>query len=185
VEQATTLTLAPGEKALTDARARILEEIFDTHQARLYRLARRLSSDPEEAKDLVQEAFLRLVRHDPLGRVGVAGAEAWLVRVLVNLCRDRMRRERVRGRRGHADADHVGVPAAAEPAAIARATVAAALARLPARRRAVVVLHEIEERDTGEIAKLLGLSRVTVRWHLHAARKQLRIWLGGKEASHD
>ncbi len=65
-----------------------LGELFDAHQARLYRLARRLSGDPEEARDLVQETFLRAARRRSLP-ARETGREAWLVRVLVNLCRDR------------------------------------------------------------------------------------------------
>ena len=63
-----------------------------------------------------------------------------------------------------------------------RQAVAAALARLPARRRAVVVLHELEERDVPEIARLLGLARPTVRWHLAAARRELRRLLTTEDA---
>jgi len=65
-----------------------LGELFDAHHQRLYRLARRISRDPEEARDLVQETFLRAARHErPLAR-GTLDEEAWLVRTLVNLCRD-------------------------------------------------------------------------------------------------
>jgi RNA polymerase sigma-70 factor (ECF subfamily) len=70
----------------------------------------------------------------------------------------------------------------AEGAAVARATVRKALLRLPARRRAVIVLRELEGLDTGEVARTLGMSRVTVRWHLHAARKDLRRILGVGES---
>ena len=85
-----------GEAALTLATGRMetaperLAALFDTHHQRLYRLARRLAGDADEARDLVQETFLRAARarRVPEGR---AGEEAWLVRVLVNLCRDRWR----------------------------------------------------------------------------------------------
>ena len=48
-----------------------------------------------------------------------------------------------------------------------------ALARLPARLRAVVVLHELEELPVAAVARLLGIAAVTVRWHLLAARREL------------
>ena len=66
-------------------------ELFDRHQERLYRLARRLSYDAEEAKDLVQDTFLRVARR-PLSIPRTAEPEeAWLVRIMVNLSPDRHR----------------------------------------------------------------------------------------------
>ena len=49
----------------------------------------------------------------------------------------------------------------------------ARLTRLSPRRRAVVVLHELEGRPSREVARLLGIAEVTVRWHLLAARREL------------
>ncbi len=154
-----------------------LGQLFDTYHTRLYRLARRLSRDPEEARDLVQDCFLRLARRAGSIPESESGAEAWLVRTLVNLCRDRQRRLRVR--RAHYEQPEVSHgPATPESNVVARLSVEAALARLTPRRRAVVVLHELEELETHEVAGLLGLSRATVRWHLHAARRDLRTILG-------
>ena len=155
-----------------------LGELFDAHHARLYRLARRLSSEPEEARDLVQEAFLRAARSPGRLPAGAAAAEAWLVRVLVNLCKDRRRRLAVRSRSAPLLKPSEAADGSPESAAVARATVQAGLARLSPRRRAVVVLHELEGADVADVARLLGVSRVTVRWHLAAARRDLREFLG-------
>ncbi|HEV8631516.1 MAG TPA: RNA polymerase sigma factor [Thermoanaerobaculia bacterium] len=149
-----------------------LEQLFAAHHRRLHRLALRLLGDVEEARDLVQETFVRAAR--AIGRVpGVEpGAEAWLVRVAVNLCRDRRRRQAVR--RLHAAPLPPEVAASDEEAPrIARWTVRAALRSLPPRRRAIVILHELEGRTTSEIASLLGTRPVTVRWHLAIARREL------------
>ncbi len=155
-----------------------LGELFDTHQARLYRLARRLSPDPEEARDLVQETFLRAARNSERIPATTRGGEAWLVQVLVNLNRDQGRRRGVRQRSAvllQPVEEGGGNP---EAAAVARATVEAGLARLSPRRRAVTVMHELEGQDVADVARLLGISRVTVRWHLSAARRDLREFLG-------
>lgn len=169
-----------GPAAAVEDDGRRLAAAFDAHHRRLFLLALRLLFDREEAKDALQETFLRAAR---AGRglprpTDEAEAEAWLVRVLVNVCRDRRRRAQVRARFVPDPP-----PAAPDPAerAAAKQAVAAALARLPARRRAVVVLHELEERDVPEIARLLGLARPTVRWHLAAARRELRRLLAAEE----
>jgi RNA polymerase sigma-70 factor (ECF subfamily) len=165
------------------APAERLGRLFDAHHQRLYRLARRMTGDAEEGRDLVQEAFLRAARRPASIPWPEAAAEAWLVRVVVNLCRDRHRRRGVREARRH----RLPRPlAGAEPesTALARATVEAALSRLSPRQRAVVLLRELEDRPTAEVARLLGLTRVTVRWHLAQARKTLARWLlaGGAPA---
>jgi RNA polymerase sigma-70 factor (ECF subfamily) len=147
-----------------------LARLFDAYQERLFRLARRLSADREEARDLVQETFLRAARRPSALPDGAE--EAWLVRTLVNLCRDRFRRLGVRSR-VHESLRREEETAHPEEAAVARATVRAALARLTPRRRAVIVLHELEGISAREVARLLGIAEVTVRWHLLAARREL------------
>jgi RNA polymerase sigma-70 factor, ECF subfamily len=152
-------------------RADRLAELFEAHRERLWRLARRMCRDAEEARDLVQEAFVRLARLARGAPADDRHAEAWLVKTLVHLCRDRERHLRVRRR-------HAMQPCAAssdrETSAVARLAVQDALARLSPRRRAVVALHDLEGQTTPEIARLLGVAPVTVRWHLHAAHRDLR-----------
>ncbi len=133
-----------------------------------------MAGSSEDARDLVQDAFFRAARRTRSIPVEESAAEAWMFRILVNLCRDRFRKTAVRRRLRHAL--ERPVPAAPDPesAAVARVTVATALAELPAKRRAVVVLAELEGLPTRRIARLLGCSEVTVRGHLALARRQLR-----------
>jgi RNA polymerase sigma-70 factor (ECF subfamily) len=157
-----------------------LAGLFDAHHQRLFRLALRLSADREEARDLVQEAFLRAARRP--GAVPAGAEEPWLVRTLVNLCRDRHRRLGVRTRvheslRGDRETEHP------ENAAVIRAAVRTALGRLAPRRRAAIVLHELDGLPVREVARLLGVGEVTVRWHLMAARRELARLLAKEEMS--
>jgi RNA polymerase sigma-70 factor (ECF subfamily) len=154
----------PGER---------LGRLYEAQHQRLYRLALRMARDAEEARDLVQETFLRLARRPGALPAGERDGEAFLVRVLVNLCRDRFRRLEVRGR-GAARLDAPRSTRDGESAALAKDAVRRALSTLAPRRRAVVVLAELEERTTGEIASMLGVSKVTERWHLAAGRAALR-----------
>ena len=75
-----------------------LATLFDTHADRLYRLARRLTSSGDDARDLVQEAFLRAAASLTMTTLlaGLANEEAWLGRVLVNIQRDQLRKAEVR-----------------------------------------------------------------------------------------
>jgi RNA polymerase sigma factor (sigma-70 family) len=171
-----TASEAALEPTLDSPRER-LAALFDTHHQRLFRLARRMALESEEARDLVQETFLRAARRPAAVPSGEPAGEAWLVRVLVNLCRDRFRRLAVRARARRDFGREPGASAHPEPAVLARAAVQAALARLSPRRRAVVVLHELEEVPVERVARLLGISQVTVRWHLAAARKDLATLL--------
>jgi RNA polymerase sigma-70 factor (ECF subfamily) len=152
-----------------------LGALFEAHHGRLYRLARRLVSSPEEARDLVQDTFLRVARAPASVPTGMPHEEAWLVRVLINLCRDRWRRQDTwrRHRERRDPGSTAQVERHPEAALIAQATVWRALMMLPPRRRAVVVLHEIEGASTVEIAGLLGIAAVTVRWHLARGRQHL------------
>jgi RNA polymerase sigma factor (sigma-70 family) len=100
------------------------------------------------------------------------------VRVLVNLQRDAWRRSAVRTRH---DLEAVAArPSAgdAEAAFVARATIWPALDALAPRRRAVIVLHELEGLSVPAIAGLLGVAAVTVRWHLSRGRRELARALG-------
>lgn len=148
--------------------------LFDTHEDKLYRLARRLTTNADDAHDLVQETFLRAAQSMSSIPAG-ADAFAWLVRVLINIRRDQWRKRLVRTRA----AVIVGRPSdvvtsTAESALIAKQAVRTALDALAPRRRAIVVLSEIDGMSPHEIAKLLGLAIMTVRWHLSMARRELK-----------
>jgi DNA-directed RNA polymerase specialized sigma24 family protein len=151
------IAMAASDGAGEDLRAR-LGVLFDTHHARLYRLARRLCNSAEDARDLVQDAFLRAARSPHSIPDGTPNEEAWLVRVLINLARDRWRKQAVEKR---------ALPL------VAHATVWSALGRLPPRRRAIVVMYELEGMEITAIAAMLNVAPVTVRWHLSRGRREL------------
>src|SRR5258708_31248781 len=75
-----------------------LSAVFDAHHERLYRLARRLAPNADDALDLVQETFLKAARAPAAIPRGLTSEEAWLVRVLINIRRDQWRKAAVRKR---------------------------------------------------------------------------------------
>src|SRR5262245_51691302 len=110
-----------------------LGALFDAHHQRIHRLARRLTRTPEDARDVVQDTFLRAARAPRSIPRGSSNEEAWLVRVLVNICRDRWRHQSVRARA--AAERHVPEPDPVDPerALVARSMVWQALDALPPR----------------------------------------------------
>lgn len=167
------LTLA--RETASDSPGTRLAELFDRHHQRLYRLARRLTGTREEAQDLVQETYLRVARSPSAVPAGPRSEEAWLVRVLVNVCRDQWRRKASRRRldeRYRGAAGHVAI-ADPENVLIAQTTVWRALQQLAPRRRTALILYELDGVGIPEIARLLGVSAITVRWHLSRGRKEL------------
>jgi RNA polymerase sigma factor (sigma-70 family) len=158
--------------ALRGPSAERLSGLFDAHYDRLYRLARRLVPSADAARDLVQEAFLKAARAPASIPADAAGEEAWLVRVLINVQRDEWRKTAVRRR--HEEASRASrVTSDEEAVLVARATVWHALDRLTPRRRAVLVMHELDGLAIPAIASLLGVSAITVRWHLSKGRADL------------
>ena len=151
---------------------------FDRHHAALWRFALRLTSNPDDAHDAVQETFLRALKAT-LPREPRA-VEAWLMQTLVNHCRDQYRRQRVRRLyREHVTREDRSVASPhPESEAHAQWLLDEAIRSLSVRRRAVLVLHELEGRKVAEIAGNLGIREATVRWHLALAKRCVREALG-------
>lgn len=156
--------------------------LFDAHHQRLYRLARRMARSADDAHDVVQETFLRAARSPGSIPYGATHEEAWLVRVLVNICRDRWRHTAVRTRAVNEGHVRAAAPVSPEAGILAKAMVEQALAALPPRRRAILVMYELEGAPIPAIAKMLGVTPVTVRWHLSMGRREMAKTLKGGNA---
>jgi RNA polymerase sigma-70 factor (ECF subfamily) len=142
------------------------------HQRRAYGVARAIVLSHEDAEDAVQEGFLRayqaLDRFDPGQSFG-----AWLNRIVANAALDLARRKKVRVVEELSDS----MPSPfRDPAVDAelRARLQGALAQLPERSRAVIVLHDVEGFTHAEIGEMLGIPGGTARSDLHHARQRLR-----------
>jgi RNA polymerase sigma-70 factor (ECF subfamily) len=144
------------------------------------RVGARLRS-ADEAGDVVQEAFVRLLGSHPAGRLREPGA--FLNRIVRNLLIDRSRR--LMNRAVHVPPEGEDEPATpatqAEGMELAdmRIRYRTALATLPARMRQVFILHRVEELSYGEIARKLDISIRTVEWHMAQAIVRLGKELGG------
>ncbi len=174
--------------ALRRGDERAYEQLVRTHAGRLLTVARRLLRNDEDARDAVQEAFLLAFRGLPAFGERCR-LSTWLHRILVNAA---LMKLRTRDRKPEApiddllprylpDGHHVEqfdewrMPG---PQRLmrdeARAAVRAAIDQLPESYRTILVLRDIDELDTGEVAEMLGISQNAVKIRLHRARQALR-----------
>jgi len=142
------------------------------HQQRAYLVARSVVLTREDAEDAVQEGFLRayqaLDRFDSAQSFG-----AWLNRIVANAALDLSRRRKVRAAEELSDTHPDVFRDPAEDREL-RERLQSALATLPERARAVLVLHDIEGFTHAEIGELLGIPGGTARSDLHHARQKLK-----------
>jgi len=162
------------DSATRPAADQAIAAIYAREGTRLVGLARVLAADMDAGEDLAQEVFVRALRalqrdpdylHEPVW--------PWLRTTLVRLVierRRRIQREMSRLARVARASDSVEWPAAT-------ADVATALAELPPRMRACVVLRYCEDLSTIDVARTLGCAPGTVVVQLREARKRLRLWL--------
>lgn len=153
----------------------------------LYRTAARLSRSPDDARDLVQETFLRAYRTFDSFQDGT-NAKAWLFTILSSILANRWRAERRAPAEvqvddldaAFGDAVAAGVPDA-ERALLERLDASpeidAALRSLPDTHRAVVLMVDVEELSYEEAAAALDCPVGTVRSRLARGRKQLFLAL--------
>ncbi len=158
-------------------------ELVERYQQRAFRIARHLTPNDEDARDLAQEAFLRVFRS--IDRFDFEYSfSTWLHRIVTNLAIDHLRRRRVaaKGLGGHDEADDLesefdpvdrraATPADRLEAAETGRRVRECIAALAPHFQSVLMLREIEGLPCNEIAKLVGATHVTVRWRLHRGRK--------------
>lgn len=152
------------------------------HAGMVRRLTLSVLRHPEDADDAAQEAFFSA--WTALDRFDERQALApWLARIAVNAARDLHRRRNVRSA---APLEVVQVVSSDAPDrqagdAMLRVRLDSALATLPDRQRAALVLFEVEGYAAAEIGAILDIPEGTVRSDVFHARRKLRTLLGEKE----
>lgn len=163
-----------------------LNELVATYESALLRHAARLTGNAAAAEDVVQNAFIKLIRRWKGPLAPSPPLAGWLYRVVHNEAVDHVRHE---ARRHELYASHARDRATRQAAEVARppepseraAAAAAALARLPERERLLVTLKVYEDKSYREIAEIAGLSVGNVGFILHHAMKKLARILQGEE----
>ena len=167
--------------ALGDERA--IRWILSRYRDRVVRLAAHVLHNSREAEDVAQEAFVKAFRQIAQFR-GESGFYAWLYRIVINLCLDRMRRKCASS---ETPLDGT-MPSliATTPDIEKRLAVEQVLNSLTPPMRAALVLREVEGLEYAEIAAVLQIPVGTVRSRLNTAREQFRRrWMALlREADH-
>lgn len=193
--------VARGEQApLRQEEAALIERIrrgdrqafrvlVDRYQRRVYTLALGFVRDPDEARDISQEAFLKVYRHLDTFH-GQSNFYTWLYRITVNLCIDLRRKagrdnqaefdERIAHEEAGSPADQISPgrlrfdPAKALHNRELRERLNAALEQLSESHRSVLLLREVEGLSYKEIAEVLECPEGTVMSRLFHARRQMQ-----------
>ena len=181
--------------ALLVARARAgdataFERIMLETERKVVATAWRMLGNREDARDATQEVYLRVYKY--LDRFKPEqDFQGWLYRITINVCRDAARKRRgadvkgsgefasTQGGYEHNPAESVSPEADAEENALRaqqRSMMMRALATLPEKERAALVLRDLEGLTTEEVARVLGSRPVTVRSQICSARAKLKIY---------
>jgi RNA polymerase sigma-70 factor, ECF subfamily len=166
-----------------------VDELVRRTYSGAYTLAFRLTGNEDDARDAVQDAYLRAYRGLRQFR-GDAQFTTWLYRITAN-CSATLLAQRARTRTETLpdDAPVVDLRPDHDPETRMsdedeRARVARALARLPWRLRQVIVLRDIYDMAHGSIASELGISEAAAKVRVHRARRRLRDLLAPDQAEH-
>lgn len=139
--------------------AAAFRDVVDAHAVTLHRIATRMIGDAVEAEDLAQEALTRLWQHAGRWQAGGPGIGAWLTRVTMNLCLDRLRKRKF--------SSDEAVPERPDEAPLApeliaaeqqRQRVVAAIAALPDNQRAAIVLTYYEDKPNVAAAEAMEMN---------------------------
>jgi RNA polymerase sigma-70 factor, ECF subfamily len=156
-------------------------ELVLRYERRLMRVIGQFVSDSIQVEDLAQETFIRafqrLDQFDPSRRFG-----PWLFRIGVNLTLDYLRRRKRRGWWAlftDSTGDRAPDPACSDPRETLDLSqeVQRVLEQLPENYRTVLVLRDLENFSTSEIAAILNRKEATIRWRLAEARTRFQeLW---------
>jgi len=155
-------------------------ELFHQTEARVYRLALTILQDEQDAEDAVQDVFIRIFEQIKRYR-GDSAFNTWLTAVVVNICRDKLRRKKVRRALSldwlrNVPGEH-NVPRAVSERQESR-QLWQAINKLDEKHRLPLILHYHERLPCQEVARILGIRVSTVYSRLNTARNRVREELG-------
>ncbi|HET9520134.1 MAG TPA: RNA polymerase sigma factor [Candidatus Limnocylindrales bacterium] len=166
-----------------DAAGLFVEDLFARHHSEIYAYLIRMIRDPELAADLTQDAFVKAYRaYDSLEKP--ENARAWLYQIAHRVALDHIRRQKIVRFVPWTGESRGAVPSAEHLVMESRLSgdLQRALAKIPERQRAALLLAELHDLTGLELAATLGVSHVAARALLTRARESLRQALASERA---
>jgi RNA polymerase sigma-70 factor (ECF subfamily) len=158
---------------------RAFPELADRQYARLWTIARGALNSPQDAEEAVQDTLIRA--HQGATRFrGESTVATWLVRILLNVCRDRHRHNRIRAAIPLPMERFEELPGLRDPIGDleTRMDVWAAMDELPPEQRVPIIMVEMDGYSMGEVALMLGVPVGTVKSRCSRGRARLHSLLG-------
>lgn len=175
---------AEGLPQGSDARARAEEvsRLFREHNRALVKFVLTRVANEQEAKEIAQEAYVRLLQLDQT--VGISYLRWYLFKIARHIATDRYRQQNIRARLDQqhetlADLDLVSPTENSVLAADELARLMSALKELPSKCQRAFLLHRLRGLSTAEVAAQLGITDRTVRNHLRRALLYCRFRVEG------
>jgi RNA polymerase sigma-70 factor (ECF subfamily) len=164
-----------------DEAASFVETLFAKHQGEIFAYLLRMMRDPEVAADMTQDAFVKAYKNYA-SLEKPENARAWLYQIAHRVALDEIRRRKIVRFMPWTGESRGASPSAEHLAMDARLSgeMQRALARIPERQRAALLLAELHDLTGVELASALGVSHVAARALLTRARENLRQALGAE-----
>jgi RNA polymerase sigma-70 factor (ECF subfamily) len=173
-----------------------MESVVGDYGKKIYNFAYRMTGNPQDAEDMVQETFLRVYRSLDSFR-GECNFSTWIYRIAANLCTDKFRRMRKRplsidfpinnedDRLRYEIPDDSPSPAEMAEMSELKECIMQAINNLPEDQRSVAILRDVQGLKYEEVAYCLAIPVGTVKSRLNRARLTLRTELSGVIESKD
>ncbi len=152
------------------------KKLYETYYGRMMGVSLRYSNNSEDAKDILNEGFIKVFRYLHKYKIGTS-LNSWIRRIMINTAIDYYRKEL---RHRTEDIEYAYGASSKEEDAISQYSakeILAVIQQLPPSYRAVFNLYAIEGYSHREVATQLGISESTSRSNLVKARKKLKILL--------
>jgi RNA polymerase sigma-70 factor, ECF subfamily len=162
-----------------------LTALIERYQGRIARFVRSLVGPDDDAEDLCQSVFVKMVLG--IGKLRTAETfEPWLFLIARNTCRDHLRRRKWRRLFVPWESDHEQIPAPpARSSALSAANIDRAMAELPREQRELIALLRENDWSYEDLSRITGASLPAIKSRLFRARQKMRTILGHGDAENE